>query len=271
MILLAQQPYTLVAPISLTETPFLPLLKSGIKPKFVRPLVFSDICLTSILHMLSLKNPIERKKQTGKTMTQTKIGAPSSRLVQHTPLLIRLPCLSQIYTLMCLLPACGGADYAKMVLCFFQSLVWPNPDGSHDTVTKSGITRHELAIAFILQTGMQFPCWIKPPNRSRARPHHYQDPKVLALPAKLRSLREQADALRIIIQCLQGFSSVPLYPNFHKTALNSLVQVGWGRTYTEGFPLRPEIANSDMPKKLCNFMPLILALNIRIIHLEWSP
>ena len=76
-----------------------------------------------------------------------------------------------------------GADYAKLVLRFFRSLRWPNPDAPHDEITKSGITWHELAIAFILRTGLQFPCWIKPPHRSRARPHHFQDPKVLALPS----------------------------------------------------------------------------------------
>ena len=142
-----------------------------------------------------------------------------------------------------------GADYAHLVLQFFQALKWPDPDQPHDDVTKSGITWHELAIAFILQTDVQFPCWIKPPDRSRERPHHFQDPKVLALPSKLRSLREQADALRIIIQYLQGFCSTRLYPKFHKTASNSLVQVGWGRTYTGGFPLRPQFINSDDTQK----------------------
>lgn len=79
---------------------------------------------------------------------------------------------------------------------------------NHDAVTRSGITWNESAIAFITQTGVQFPCWIKPPNRSRARPHHFQDPKVLA--PKLRSLREQADAIRInIIRYLPGFCGVP--------------------------------------------------------------
>ena len=142
-----------------------------------------------------------------------------------------------------------GADYAKLVLKFFLSLRWPDPDSDHDAVTRSGITWHELAIAFILQTGLQFPCWIKPPNRSRARPHHFQAPEVLALPAKLRSLREQADALRILIQYLQGFCHTQLYPKFHKTAASSLVQVGWGRTYTGGFPLRPQFINSDATQK----------------------
>ena len=142
-----------------------------------------------------------------------------------------------------------GADYAKLVLQFFLSLRWPDPDHEHDAVTRSGITWHELAIAFILQTGMQFPCWIKPPNRSRARPHHFRDPQVLALPIKLRSLREQADAIRIIIQYLQGFCHTRLYPKFHKTAASSLVQVGWGRTYTGGFPLRPQFSNSEATQK----------------------
>ena len=50
-----------------------------------------------------------------------------------------------------------GADYAQLVLKFFMSLQWPDPDRDHDAVTKSGITWHELAIAFILQTGLQFP------------------------------------------------------------------------------------------------------------------
>lgn len=134
-------------------------------------------------------------------------------------------------------------------MAFFQSLRWPKPDDTHDETTKSGITWHELASAFILQTGVQFPCWIKPENRSRARPHHFQDPKVLALPQKLRSLREQADALRVFIQYLQGFSATPLYPKFHKAASSSLVQVGWGHTYTGGFPLRPEIHNSNTVQK----------------------
>ena len=142
-----------------------------------------------------------------------------------------------------------GQDYAHLVLRFFLSLKWPNPEGEYDDVTKSGITWHELAIAFILQTGVQFPCWIKPPDKSRARPHHFQDPKVLALPTKLRSLREQADAIRIIIQYLQGFCSTRLHPKFHKTASSSLVQVGWGRTYTGGFPLRPQFINSDDTQK----------------------
>lgn len=128
-------------------------------------------------------------------------------------------------------------------------MCWPDPDGSRDETYKSGITWHELAISFILQTGLQFPCWIKPPNGSCARPYHFQDPKVLALPTKLRSLREQADALRIIIQYLQGFSSVPLYPKFHKTASSSLVQVGWGRTFAARFSLRPELVNSEDVQK----------------------
>lgn len=83
-------------------------------------------------------------------------------------------------------------------------------------------------------------------NRARARPHHFRAPEVLALPA---TLREQADALRIIIQYLQGFCTTRLYPKFHKTASCSLVQVGWGRTYTGGFPLRSQFVNADDTQK----------------------
>lgn len=163
----------------------------------------------------------------------------------HNPLHFPMPEIHPHIFTACL----WGAGYARLVLKFFCSLTWPDPDKPHSEEAKSGITWHELAIAFILQSGVQFPCWIKPPDRSRARPHHFQDPKVLALPTKLRSLREQADALRIIIQYLQGFCSTRIYPKFHKTASNSLVQIGWGRTYTGGFPLRPQYVNSDATQK----------------------
>ena len=88
------------------------------------------------------------------------------------------------------------------------------------------------------------------------------------------NLREQADAIRIIIQYLQGFCSTKLYPKFHKTASSSLVQVGWGRTYTGGFPLRPQFINTQMIlRRRCNNMPQIWELNhrfIRLVSFRWT-
>ena len=216
--------------------------------------LYQTLCVLRYLHDLNLAH-IQRKEQAKVSDDHNQNDAPNQnwgnihqarahhQVIQ--PLVISPPDIHPHVFTACL----WGADYAKLVLQFFLSLRWPDPDGTHDAVTKSGITWHELAIAFILQTGLQFPCWIKPPNRSRARPHHFLDPKVLALPSKLRSLREQADAIRIIIQYLQGFCHTRLYPKFHKTASSSLVQVGWGRTYTGGFPLRPQFANSEATQK----------------------
>ena len=138
-----------------------------------------------------------------------------------------------------------GNQYADLVLRFCASLKWPNPHISPaDEVGASGITWHELAIAFIVNTGLQFPTWIRKDGQARAQPVHWQDPAVLALPITRRSLREQAEAFRTIVIYLQGYATTPLVPKYSKTGSSSLAQVGWGRSYTGGFASRPEIPNS---------------------------
>lgn len=129
------------------------------------------------------------------------------------------------------LRACGV--YADLVLRFCASLKWPHPDLVHtNPLVTAGITWHELAVAFIVNTGLQFPTWIRPDVNSRARPFHWQDPQVLALPIPKRSLREQAEAFRTIVLYLQGYSHTPLLPTYSKTGSSSLTQTGWGRSYT---------------------------------------
>ena len=138
-----------------------------------------------------------------------------------------------------------GNQYADLVLRFCAALKWPDPDLPHeDTTTTAGITWHELAVAFIVNTGLQFPTWVRPDSNSRARPLHWQDPKVLALPIPKRSLREQSEAFRAIVLYLQGYSDSPIVPAYAKTGSISLAQIGWGRAYTGGFALRPELPNA---------------------------
>ena len=138
-----------------------------------------------------------------------------------------------------------GNQYADLVLRFCASLQWPSPDNQFtDNLITDGITWHELAIAFIVNTGLQFPTWVRLDTSTRAKPLHWQDPRVLALPVPRRSLREQAEAFRTIVLYLQGYSSTPLLPAYSKTGSLSLTKVGWGRSYTGGFPLRPEIPNA---------------------------
>ena len=138
-----------------------------------------------------------------------------------------------------------GNQYADLVLRFCASLRWPSSDGHYtDTTITDGITWHELAVAFIVNTGLQFPTWIRLGNSTRAQPIHWQDPRVLALPVPRRSLREQAEAFRTIVLYLQGYSSTALLPTYSKTGSLSLTKIGWGRSYTGGFPLRPEIPNA---------------------------
>lgn len=128
---------------------------------------------------------------------------------------------------------------------FCAAWKWPDPDTPHtDPTATAGITWHELAVAFIVNTGLQFPTWLRTDTDARARPFHWQDPKVLALPILERSLREQAAAFRTIVLYLQGYADGPLLPVYSKTGSSSLTQTGWGRAYTGGFALRPELPNS---------------------------
>ena len=138
-----------------------------------------------------------------------------------------------------------GNQYADLVLQFCASLRWPSAELSHtDPTVKAGITWHELAIAFIINTGLQFPTWLQIQDNKKAQPLHWQDPRVLALPIHRRSLREQAEAFRTIVLYLQKYADGPLLPAYSKTGSLSLTYIGWGRAYTGGFPLRPEIPNS---------------------------
>ena len=143
------------------------------------------------------------------------------------------------------LTACvWGNQYADLILRFCATLRWPADDAAYsDPTIAAGITWHELALAFIVNTGLQLPTWIKPTAEQRAQPVHWQDPRVLALPAHRRSLREQAEAFRTIALYLQNYSSTPLSPVYSKKGSLSLTQVGWGRAYTGGFPLRPDFPN----------------------------
>ena len=43
---------------------------------------------------------------------------------------------------------------------------------------------------------------------------------------------------------MQGYSSTPPLPKYSRTGSISLTQIGWGRSYTGGFALRPQIANA---------------------------
>ena len=144
------------------------------------------------------------------------------------------------------LTACAwGNQYADLVLQFCASLRWPSDDIIHDDPTVTdGITWHELAVAFVVNTGLQLPTWIKLEDQHRAQPIHWQDPRVLALPVHRRSLREQAEAFRTIALYLQNYASTPLLPNYSKKGSISLTKIGWGRAYTGGFRYRPEIPNS---------------------------
>ena len=129
-------------------------------------------------------------------------------------------------------------------LRFCASLKWPDPDvHPPDLEADTGITWHELALAFIVNTGLQFPTWVRQTVQARAQPVHWQDPCVLALPITRRSLREQAEAFRTIVLYLQGYADTPLVPKYSKTGSLSLTQVGWGRSYTGGFASRPELPN----------------------------
>ena len=104
-----------------------------------------------------------------------------------------------------------GNQYADLVLRFCASLKWPPADVPHtDSLVTAGIAWHELAIAFIVNTGVQFPVWIAPDAHQRARPVHWQDPRVLALPVPKRSLREQAEAFRTIVLYLPLVASLLL-------------------------------------------------------------
>ena len=128
---------------------------------------------------------------------------------------------------------------------FCASLRWPSADPiPSDTIANDGITWHELAVAFVVNTGLQLPTWIKLECHQRAQPVHWQDPRVMALPPHRRSLREQAEAFRTIVLYLQNYASTPLMPTYSKKGSLSLTKVGWGRAYTGGFRLRPEIPNS---------------------------
>ena len=144
------------------------------------------------------------------------------------------------------LTACvWGNQYADLVLRFCASLTWPDPDVAHtDPTITQGITWHELAIAFVVNTGVQFPTWIRLPNSPTAQPLHWQDPRVLALPIPKRALREQAEAFRTIVLYLQSYTSTPLLPKYTKTGSISLTQIGWGGSYTGGFALRPQMPNA---------------------------
>ena len=143
-----------------------------------------------------------------------------------------------------------GNQYADLVLQFCAALRWPDPDLDHsDPIVTSGITWLELTIAFVINTGLQFPTWLCLDDHKRSQPLHWQDPRVLALPTIKRSLREQAEAFRTIVLYLQGYSDTPLLPKFTKTGSISLTQIGWGRSFTGGMPLRPEIPNSDLVQR----------------------
>ena len=43
---------------------------------------------------------------------------------------------------------------------------------------------------------------------------------------------------------MQGYTDGPIVPAYAKTGSISLTQIGWGRAYTGGFALRPEIPNA---------------------------
>ena len=138
-----------------------------------------------------------------------------------------------------------GNQYADLVLRFCASLIWPDPLVTHtDPIITQGITWHELTIAFVVNTGVQFPTWVHLPHSQKAQPVHWQDPRVLALPIPKRALREQAEAFRTIALYLQSYTSTPLLPKYTKTGSISLTQVGWGRSYTGGFALRPQMPNA---------------------------
>ena len=138
------------------------------------------------------------------------------------------------FLLLVAMPACvWGNQYADLVLRFCAALRWPPADISHsDPVVTAGITWHELALAFIVNTGLQLPTWIKIATNQRAQPVHWQDPRVLALPAHRRFVQEQAETFRTIVLYLQNYSSTPLLPAYSKSGSLSLTQVGWGRAYT---------------------------------------
>ena len=147
----------------------LPVLMHGINLKFTNAGRFCVIFMISTLRMYSQKEQAKSRDEHNQNDDPdqnwgTIHQARAHHQVAH-PIALTQPDIHPHVFTACL----WGADYAKLVLQFFLSLRWPDPDHEHDAVTRSGITWHELAIAFILQTGMQFPCWIKPPNRSRAQ------------------------------------------------------------------------------------------------------
>ena len=74
--------------------------------------------------------------------------------ISHAPLVLT-PLVHPAFITACV----WGNQYADLVLRFCASLKWPNPDvHSPDLETDTGITWHELALAFIVNTGLQFPC-----------------------------------------------------------------------------------------------------------------
>ena len=138
----------------------------------------------------------------------------------------------------------AGASTAFLVWSFFKEIHWHPPD-LPALDDDWGITWYELAIGFMLYTGVALPVWIYSKTDRLPTPYAFNSPKVDIQKDDAKSLWNQANTLRPVVRYLDNTLPMPLIPNFIKSGASSLVRLGFHKSLVGGIAKRPVIPNAE--------------------------
>ena len=138
----------------------------------------------------------------------------------------------------------AGASAAFRVWCFFGQLKWHPPD-LPPLKDDWGITWYELAISFMLYTGVALPVWIYNETDRLPTPYAFDSPEVAIQKEDAKSLWNQANTLRAIVRYLDNTLPTSLIPKYKKTGASSLVRLGFHKSLVGGVASWPVLPNVD--------------------------
>ena len=116
------------------------------------------------------------------------------------------------------------------------------PPGSLPSKGDLGLSWIELAISFVLATGLSLPICL--PGIGHTEAFLIDSDKIQLLPPGQRCLRLQAETLRNIVQTLQSLSRQTLVPAFAKSNCRSLLPLQFEVKHASGPACRPNLPNS---------------------------
>ena len=126
---------------------------------------------------------------------------------------------------------------AHAIWAFAQSIRWP-PIEHTPEACDPGITWTELAVSFMLTTGIRLPIWISH-TRWNIEALDPTDQRIQVLPSHKRSLKLQAEAFRLILRHIEHFAKICLISKYKLQDAKSLERLGFKRQICGCMPYRP--------------------------------